>query len=505
MAWYDPTSWFEKAEPEPAAQLPQSTPATDSAPPSELEAASKLPMDVPIGTTGLRRTGGYVDEELLVKLSGRRAARVYREMSDNSPIVGAVLYVIEMLLRQVEWRVEPQGETPRQKEAAKFFEECIEDMSHTWDEFVAEVLSMLPFGWSFFEIVYKLRRGPGDDARYRSRFTDGRVGLRKLSIRSQDTLDRWEFDNEGTVLGMWQQDPWSGQTTVLIPLQRALLFRTTSRKNNPEGRSCLRNAYRPWHFAKRIEEIEAIGIERDLTGLPVAYVPPEIMSPSATPQQKQLRQLYQTLVQQIRRDEREGIVFPAKMTPKGEHTGYELALIASPGRRSIDTSGVVTRHEQRIAMTMLAEFIFLGTQQVGSYSLASTKTTLFSTALGGHMENIASTVNRYLIPRLMGLNGYTADEYPSLVYGDLETPDLDAVATAINNLVGAGVLVPDDAIERKLREMLKLPQKSDVPEPARAVPNAPPPEKPRPATSTAAPPEPPKPNRPPTVGPAAEE
>ena len=29
---------------------------------------------------------------------------------------------------------------------------------------------------------------------------------------------------------------------------QALLFRTKSRKDNPEGRSILRNAYRPWYF-----------------------------------------------------------------------------------------------------------------------------------------------------------------------------------------------------------------------------------------------------------------
>lgn len=503
MPWYDPTSWLEKAEPAPAvpalpSPAPAAAPSTATSPEA---AAAATPIDVPIGTSGLRRVGGYVDEELLVKLSGRRAARVYREMSDNSPIVGAVLYVIEMLLRQVEWRTEPAGETPRQLEAKKFLDECFEDMSHTWDELVSEVLSMLPYGWSYFELVFKLRRGQTEDPRTRSRFTDGKIGLRKIAIRAQDTLDRWEFDDDGAVLGMWQQDVWVGKTTVFIPIGRALLFRTTSRKNNPEGRSMLRNAYRPWYFAKRIEEIEAIGIERDLTGLPVVTIPPEFMSRTATADQKALRQSYATLVQQIRRDEREGIVMPAEEDAKGQKTGYKLSLLASPGRRAIDTSGVITRHEQRIAMTMLAEFIFLGTQNVGSWSLASTKTSMFSTALGGHMENIASTVNRYLVPRLMGLNGFTADEYPRMVYGDIEAPDLAEIAAAINNLVGAGVLTPDDALERKLREMAKLPEKPETagPAPAPKVKPAPPapPAEPAPA------PAPPKP--PPTVGPAAEE
>ncbi|WP_155274431.1 hypothetical protein [Piscirickettsia salmonis] len=45
------------------------------------------------------------------------------------------------------------------------------------------------------------------------------------------------------------------------------MFRTTSRKGNPEGRSILRNAYQPWYYKKNLESIESIGIERNLVGL----------------------------------------------------------------------------------------------------------------------------------------------------------------------------------------------------------------------------------------------
>jgi hypothetical protein len=387
-------------------------------------------------------------------------------MNDNSPVVGAMMHAVESLLRQAKWRTEPAGEQPRQKEAAKFLDECLDDMSHTWDELMSEVLSMLPYGWAYFEIVYKIRCGNNPDPTHRSRYDDGRVGLRKISIRAQDTLDRWEIDRDGTILGMWQSDPYAGSSLVFLPIQRSLLFRTTSKKNNPEGFSALRRGYRPWYFAKRIEEIEAIGIERDLNGLPLVHLPAEMLSPGATPAQKATAQTFKTLVQQIRRDEREGIVFPAETNAEGKPTGYKISLLGTGSRRAIDTGAVVIRHEQRIAMTMLAEFIFLGTSSVGSYSLASTKTSLFTMSLGGLMENIASTFNRYLIPRLMALNGFTADEYPTIVHGDIEAPPLEEVATFVNQLVQAGVLTPDDSLERKLRELGNLPERPHEEEPA---------------------------------------
>ena len=65
---------------------------------------------------------------------------------------------------------------------------------------------------------------------------------------------------------------------MTIPRAKCLLFRPTAYKSNPEGRSILRTAYRPWYNLTQIENIEGIGIERDLAGLPVVKVPPEVMA-----------------------------------------------------------------------------------------------------------------------------------------------------------------------------------------------------------------------------------
>jgi hypothetical protein len=76
-------------------------------------------------------------------------------------------------------------------------------------------------------------------------------------------------------------------------------------KNNPEGRSLLRNAYRPWYYKHRIEEIEAVGVERDLAGLPIAYLPPEYLSSSATADQIQVRNAIEQIVQTVKINEQE--------------------------------------------------------------------------------------------------------------------------------------------------------------------------------------------------------
>ncbi|MCB6614658.1 hypothetical protein LI127_15610, partial [Anaerostipes hadrus] len=74
-------------------------------------------------------------------------------------------------------------------------------------------------------------------------------------IRSQDSLYQWEYDDEDNLIGMTQMPP-PNFGLYTIPLEKAIHFRTRSRKGNPEGRSILRNAYRSWYFKKGIQEFE---------------------------------------------------------------------------------------------------------------------------------------------------------------------------------------------------------------------------------------------------------
>ena len=110
-----------------------------------------------IGRIGQRRYGGTIYEEFLHELRGKRGIEVYREMSENDDVVGAILFAIEMLVRQCCWNVEPGGDTAKDKEAAEFVESCMNDMQDTWIDTISEILSFITYGWSFHEIVYKRR------------------------------------------------------------------------------------------------------------------------------------------------------------------------------------------------------------------------------------------------------------------------------------------------------------------------------------------------------------
>lgn len=400
-----------------------------------------------LGESGLRHQSGYVYEEFLPNLRWPWAERVYKEMADNDPVVGAILYLAEMLFRKVEWTAKPLTDSAEDKEAAEFITECMEDMEQSWNDTMSEILSMLTYGFSFHEIVYKVRRGPDENnPKYRSDYTDGKIGWRKLPIRAQSSLDHWEINDEGDVQAFVQR---TDTTHVTIPMTKGLLFRTRVAKNNPEGKSLLRNAYRPWYFKKRIEEIEGIGIERDLAGLPVLTAPEGIdLWNTDDPRAVQLRANAEALVQSVRRDAEEGLLLPF---------GWDFQLMSTGSSRQFDTNAIIARYDNRIAITMLSDLVLIGGEKTGSFALAEAKQSILATSLEAQLENISTVFNKQAVPRLLRINGMTGRA--KIVPGEIEAPGIKEIALLLRsmNVDIAG----DKDLMNYLRKIASFPELDD--------------------------------------------
>lgn len=406
-----------------------------------------------LGRLGQNKYGGIFYEEFLPELRGKKGCEAYKEMADNDDIIGAILFAMEMLIRQVNWRVEPASHNETDEKAAQFVESCLEDMEQSWTDTISEILSFITFGWSYHEIVYKRRMGNQQDRRLHSKYNDGLIGWRKLPLRAQESLYRWEYDDQDQLVGMSQMTAPDYQIQT-IPLEKALHFTTKSRKNNPEGRSILRNAYRDFYFKRRIQEIEGIGIERDLAGLPV-LTPPEGVDiwNREDPEAAAALAYAQSLVQNVRRDALEGVVLPF---------GWNFQLLSGGGKRQFDTGAIIDRYDQRMAMTVLADFVLLGHESVGSFALSSDKTKLFATAIGTFLDIICGVFNNQGIPRLIDLNGENfagISGYPQLVHGDIEQQNLGDLGTFIKDMTGVGIITPDADLEQHIRSIAELPRK----------------------------------------------
>jgi len=388
-----------------------------------------------IGRTGLTVWSGRVAEDFLKQLRWPSAYDTFDEMRKNSPIVGALLAGIELSIRGVNWNWASDDETdPR----VRILDDATEAMSHNMLDHISEALTFLPFGWAWFETVYQQ--------------VDSRILWRKFAIRGQDTLHRWEFDDNGGLEAMIQRLGWGEEYT--IPIEKSILYRSRSEKNNPEGRSILRTAYIPWYYAKHLMEIEAIGEERGLAGLPVIE-PPFGTNMDENDSSSDYAKAAK-IVRNIRRDEQEGIVLPAPSGPE-DHQKWKISLLSTGVNRAFGTDAIIKRYESRILMSALSQFMMLGLDKVGSLALSKDQTDFFIMSVNAIADIVAETMTKYPMPRLLALNGITDFDGVRLEHSPAGDMDMMALAEFLAKTGNQITWMPDDEVW--LRDVVRLPER----------------------------------------------
>jgi hypothetical protein len=427
----------------------------------KIKKASKLSMPrktalQPVGTSGLKNSGGEIQQDPLKNLCGEKGIKLFHEMSYNSSVIGAIRFLVRTWVTQADWYVKPADETPQAKDAAEFLESCMYDMCHSWTDFVGEALTMIDYGWAWHELIYKMRRGEsGKDQTYHSRYTDGKIGWHSMPLRGHLSWFKWAIEHD-RLYGMIQNDTDNADGEVLIRLEKSVHFRTETTSGNPEGRSLYRNAVLDWYALKRTSEFELVGIERDLTGLPVCNVPFDVLT-EGTDANTNILPYLETALAQLKRDERGYLIMPPEKDGEGNDTGYKFSLLASPGKHQIDTVKVKQQYRANILQSVLAQFLEYGVAQHGSFALASSATNSFAMALGALMDNLAETINKQAVERLMRMNEIPQDYWPEVCHGDIETPNLETVGKYVQILSGVGLDMTDEETAKHLRRIADLP------------------------------------------------
>jgi len=423
---------------------------------SKYEPSSKFKE---IGSSGLKRFDGYLDEEYLSELKGARAIKVWKKMRAN-PVVSGMIKAFTLSIRPVMWRVDPNPEG--NEEDAKFVESCLNDMSSSWTDTISEHMEFPWNGFEYSEIVYKLRNGPSKEPSKRSKHNDGLIGWRKIAGRAPDTLiDNWDFDSTGGIQGVTQSAP-PDYKDVYLPIEKCLLFRTSAARNNPEGESLLRGAYEPWYYAKELQKIEAISAERDGCGIPKLRVPAKILLEGASTIDKKILEHWQKVGKNLRTDEQAYLLIPSDRDDKGQFL-YDVDLLTSAGSRSIDLNGPIMRYNKFIALSLLSDVLLLGLESVGSLALAREKNNWMALGITAMLDIIKETYNRHAIPRLLDLNGKDISHPPTLNHGGVKAVDLMIVGKFVVDMVNAGVIEPDEKMEEWVRKICGIPApESDI-------------------------------------------
>lgn len=385
-----------------------------------------------VGNTGLNLRGvrGKVEENISKLWKGKNKKDFISEMRLNDPYVNAWINAKNAIALKPDWVIQPRNpEDSKSKEYADLISNMLfNDMATTFNSFVLNSTTMAEYGFAISEIVLKKRQGKTDNPMTTSLYNDGLFGVAKLSPRWQNSITKWDIDNNGNIENVYQRSDDFGTTDIKIPYKKILHFVMNGYNGNPEGESVLRGTFASYYNKKNIERIQRETFERGFTGILDIQVPPRYMSKKYnTPEGVEMMRVIDAFLRNVKQGKEAGIVRPASKD-------FNIELIQGKTGTGLDPDKMIDRYNTEIVMCLLSDS-FMGKSKV--YQGASgeqTKTKIYKSFIGIILDEIKEQINKKLIPLLFNINNLDTEYMPYLDYGNLDDLDLQAVSWFIQSV-----------------------------------------------------------------------
>lgn len=385
-----------------------------------------------VGNTGLNLRGvrGKVEENISKLWKGKNKKDFISEMRLNDPYVNAWINAKNAIALKPDWVIQPRNpEDSKSKEYADLISNMLfNDMATTFNSFVLNSITMAEYGFAISEIVLKKRQGKTDNPMTTSLYNDGLFGVAKLSPRWQNSITKWDIDNNGNIENVYQRSDDFGTTDIKIPYKKILHFVMNGYNGNPEGESVLRGTFASYYNKKNIERIQRETFERGFTGILDIQVPPRYMSKKYnTPEGVEMMRVIDAFLRNVKQGKEAGIIRPASKD-------FNIELIQGKTGTGLDPDKMIDRYNTEIVMCLLSDS-FMGKSKV--YQGASgeqTKTKIYKSFIGIILDEIKEQINKKLIPLLFNINNLDTEYMPYLDYGNLDDLDLQAVSWFIQSV-----------------------------------------------------------------------
>lgn len=388
--------------------------------------------------------------EQVPDLQWPRSVEIYTRMSREDSRIASVINAIMLPIRQTQWRIEKAGASD---EVTQFIAEnlslpvagddTVQQIPRTgnrfqWTRHLQEALSMLVFGHSFFETIYRINE------------SDGRYWLAKLSARPQSSIMRIMTGLDGELIDIMQYSPATmgfmgfmaappleASDMTAIPANKLVAYVREPTPGVWTGNSLLRPAYKHWVLKDELLRIQAAVARRNGMGVPVATAPDGVTEDEDVLKYQQIASAYQG-------GNHAGVGLPF---------GAKMQLLGVQGNMP-DLQQAIEYHDKQIALAGLAHFLNL--DKGGSYALASVQADTFTQAVQAIAETVRDTAQQQVVESLVDVNFGEDEPAPMLVLDEIGSMQ-DATAAALQMLVAAGILVPDPRLEAYERQVLGLP------------------------------------------------
>ena len=416
------------------------------------------------GISGTQLSGGVITgKEQNPKLTGLSWVQEAEEMLRTDPIVRRSWHMLRQTLLSASWRFEAgvEGDLVAE-ELARFANECFGfdgyagQMTMSWEEQLSYLFEFVPLGYRYAEEIYRV--GPDSNGKIK-------VWLDHYADREPSAHQRWLSRDNQHLDGVLQNTVGLTYTPEPIPAHKLLLLTLNRTGSNFEGVGMLRPVWWWWRTKQRVANLMCVGLDRWAVPTPKVKVDRS--------QAEMLGLTDGDIDVMVNDAEAQAQAFiSAEQSYLVENAAVSFdTYAAQPNLYADGPISIITKCDSQIAAAFLTQFADLGNTETGARSVGEIHLSVFRRAAINLCDLVASQVSGMdrrgggTIGRLIKFNYGPVDpsKLPRLTHTGLDTDDLADSMAMLPQLVQAGLLTPDNELERALRERLGA---GDLPEEA---------------------------------------
>lgn len=402
--------------------------------PPDLDDA-KRPSLVEFGAPGVAIIAGIVQDggEYNQDLTWKQYIRIIDKMRRSEPTLQQTELAVNMPQLAALAKIVPGAPDPQYVEQASFIETCMfHDLEQSWADVRRESLLYRPYGFYYFEIVYKIE--------------DGMVKWQKFAPRMPKTIWRWWEGPDKELVGI-QQFTWDSSIQnyayINIPASKLLMFTYRQEGNNYEGFSALRPVYKPWWQKQAFEKLQAVGFEREHVGIPTVSLPDGYTDGDIT-RAKQIGK-------NVRSSEVGYVILPPGW-------GFEWAKSRSPEKKGGGISDAIRYLDLQMQNAYLTGFLSLGQSGTGSYAASTDQSMLLLKLCQTDQSYQDEVISRDAIQRLVRYNYGRQPIYPRYLTQNIQAYSLKDITKSISEAITAGAARPTVELEDFLYQLWGAPR-----------------------------------------------
>lgn len=421
--------------------------ATDTQKPEENKPG---PRAGEIGRTGTVNSDGWIQgTETNSDLRWPLSLTVFDNMRRTEIAIASMLKFVIAPLLSADCTVEPPSEDDLDVEVADFCSQVMRETEGGWDDFLRRLMTFLPMGFYVGEWAAEYRTITFGDNKTRDAFV-----ITRIEDRLQRTITKWHNDDGRGPLTEIEQ--WLGDGiddgSVSIPREKCVLIVCEQEGKDYFGNSILRAAYGAFTNKRKLELIEAIGIERSI-GVVVAYPPQSADDSVLDAAEEQLQKLHQA--------ESMYLVAPGPKQQAGQVNGegwlFETLDVKGDGG-SAKAHEAIQRYKTELAEVVLAGFMRLGHNDTGARATADAQSNPYIDAVKTVASQVAQVLRQDYLTPLVRWNYGEDVEVPTINFSGIEKIDTTSVMDAFQKAAAAGGITITAKDESHIRAMLGFPE-----------------------------------------------